>query len=137
VAWSPKGKLLAFARANGTAQVWNTSQNKVILNDKGNSSLAWSPDGKWLASASADKTVQVWDANTGTLRFSPYTGHSDVVTSVAWSPNGLYLASAGADKKVQVWDARAFTTKPLVIPKPLATKPLVTYTGHRNDGKLT
>ncbi|MEO6890543.1 MAG: protein kinase [Ktedonobacteraceae bacterium] len=108
VAWSPNGKRIASADANGIVQVWDAVDGRHVLKYTEQASfidgVAWSPDGKWIASASEDSTVQVWDAMNG-RHILTYKGHGSVVHAVAWSLDGKRIASASEDSTVQVWDA--------------------------------
>jgi eukaryotic-like serine/threonine-protein kinase len=108
VGWSPKGKRIASASADGTAQVWDAVDGDHINVYSGHTNtvyaVSWSPDGKRVASAGYDKTVQIWDATYGD-HFYTYQGHRGWVWTVAWSPDGKHIASAGEDRTVQVWDA--------------------------------
>jgi WD40 repeat protein len=66
VAFSPNGKLLASADADGTVRLWNPATGQPVgapiqtgaLN--GVDAVAFSPNGKLLASADADGTVRLW-----------------------------------------------------------------------------
>ncbi len=114
VIWSPDGKFIASANADGIVQLWSATrvtrasietplltyqmQNTRVID------LAWSPDGKYIASASADGMAQVWNAATG-LPLLTYQGHTRKVLAIAWSPDGRRVATAGEDKTVQVWNA--------------------------------
>jgi WD40 repeat protein len=64
VAWSPDGKRIASAWADGTVQVFDplTGENVFIYRGHRETVLdvAWCPDGTCLASASADGTVHIW-----------------------------------------------------------------------------
>ena len=77
VAFSPGGKLLASADANGTVRLWDPATGQAIgptLPAEGKqvpgvrnvplepdvNGVAFSPNGKLLASADADGTVQTW-----------------------------------------------------------------------------
>ncbi|MDQ2905607.1 MAG: protein kinase [Chloroflexota bacterium] len=120
VAWSPNGKRIASADADGMVQVWDAVDGSHILKYRGHASfvygVAWSPDGKRLASTSDDTTVQVWDAVNGGHIFT-YTGHAHAVYTAVWSRDGKRLASASEDHTVQVWDA-------------VNGRHIFTYTGH-------
>jgi WD40 repeat protein len=114
LAWSPDGRLLAVAGAEG-ARVVRAENGAEVCTSTGHTdavlALAWSPDGERVASAGADATVQVWEGRTGKTLLS-YEGHSDTVYAVSWSPDGKRVASASDDTTVQVWTAR--TGKPLL-----------------------
>jgi WD40 repeat protein/serine/threonine protein kinase len=64
--FSPDGRRLATAGADGAVKVWDLATGQETLTLKGHASivtgLAFSPDGHRLMSASADGTVRVWDA---------------------------------------------------------------------------
>jgi Tol biopolymer transport system component len=108
VAFSPDGKRLASASADGTVKVWDATSDQAALTLRGHPGqllcVAFSPDGKHLASAGTDKTVKVWDAASGQVALT-LKGHTGGVVSVAFSPDGKRLASGGVDRTVKVWDA--------------------------------
>jgi WD40 repeat protein len=68
VAFSPDGKLLAIAEANGYVRLWNPGTGRPVgaplpANTGANSgvnAVAFSPDGKLLASDAADGTIALW-----------------------------------------------------------------------------
>jgi WD40 repeat protein len=108
--FSPDGKFAVSASRDLTADIWQTSNMKLVRQLKGHASsvrgAAWSPDGSAIATASNDNTLIIWDPETGealrTLR-----GHSDRVTAVHFSPNGDLLASASRDGNVRLWNWRS------------------------------
>ena len=64
VAFSPDGRFIVAASADGTARVWeaNTGQSVALIREHTDSvnSAAFSPDGKYIVTASNDKTARIY-----------------------------------------------------------------------------
>ena len=120
VVFSPDGKLLASANANGTVSVLSVANTGALTQIAGSpfvtgsypSSVAFRPDGKLLATANAgDGTVSVFSVGAGgaltEVAGSPFatgTGPSSGPRSLAFSPSGGYLAVGNwADDSVSVF----------------------------------
>jgi WD40 repeat protein len=113
VTFSPDGKLLASAYANGTVRLWNPATGQLhgpVLRSTDSSAsadaVAFSPDGTLLAGAYTDGTVRLWNPATGQIASSPLQIGSDQVSGVAFSPDGRLLASACGDA-VRIWGRAA------------------------------
>src|SRR6185295_17264904 len=67
VAFSPDGRLVVTASADGMARVWDAATGASHGELRGHSgtvhSASFSPDGKFIVTAGNDATVRVWDAN--------------------------------------------------------------------------
>ena len=85
--FSPDGKWIVTASADGTARIWDASTGKLLAELKHENivgSAHFSPDGKYVVTASGN-TASVWDAATGKL-VAKLDGHTKVVNSAAFSP---------------------------------------------------
>jgi WD40 repeat protein/tRNA A-37 threonylcarbamoyl transferase component Bud32 len=129
IAFSPDGKQLASASGDGTIQLWELANSKILRTfSKGHADrvtgLAFPPDGKRLASAARHENVKVWDTTSGKLLLT-LPGQSERAACVAFSPDGKRLASVGAASgktkeeqgQVKLWDAAT-------------AKELLSYKGH-------
>ncbi len=113
VAFSPDGKFLVTANANGVAQFWDVAEQKehdVMKVSEGMLfALAISPDGKLLATSGAKQVnntwmpdLGLWDLSTGERLFE-LPGYKDNVFSILFSPNGQLLATLSAEG-LRLWD---------------------------------
>jgi tetratricopeptide (TPR) repeat protein len=70
VSFSPDGRRLATASADGTVKIRDPAAGQVALTLKDDtkwfSQVAFSPDGCWLATSNRDGTVMLWDARPWT-----------------------------------------------------------------------
>jgi WD40 repeat protein len=112
VAFSPDGRLIASASANGTVQLWDSMRGVAIDSPMSRYlgsaiSVAFSPDGRWIAAGTSDGLVRLWDVKSSAAASFSFKGHQSSVYSVAFSPNGRQLVSGSRDGTVRLWDAKS------------------------------
>jgi WD40 repeat protein len=106
LAFSPDGRWLAAACADGRIRLWDTATGGAGPVLEGHTDfaycLAFRPGGRELVSGSADHTVCQWDVGTG-RRLRVRRGHSQAVSWVTYSPDGEWIASSSYDRSVRLW----------------------------------
>ncbi len=112
--FSPDGKRVAGACANGTIFVWNARSGREVQKIQGHfgavASVAFSPDGARLVSGSSDGMIKLWNAATG-QEILTLPGPVDAVSRIAFSPDGSRIAAAG-NGTARVWDATPLPEEP-------------------------
>ncbi|BAZ09106.1 WD-40 repeat-containing protein [Calothrix sp. NIES-4071] len=105
ISFSPDSQKLVTANTDGTVQLFNSSDGKLLKTlDKQNSivrGVSFSPNGQMIASTGNNGTVKLWNSN-GIRNLS---GHKKAVLGVAISPDSQTIASVSADQTVKLWNS--------------------------------
>jgi WD40 repeat protein len=101
VAFSPDGRLVVTASADGTARVFEAATGARLGELRGHgksvNTASFSPDGKFIVTASDDATVRLWDATSfAPLRTIGGT-YPNVVSSAEYSPDGRFIVAASGE----------------------------------------
>ncbi|MEA5627190.1 hypothetical protein [Nostoc sp. UHCC 0251] len=105
VSFSFNGQYLATASDDGTARLWDSQGNQLMVfqgHDAMVRSVSFSPDDRRLATTSSDCTARLWDLQGNQLVV--FEGHKLEVRNVSFSPDGQYLATASGDCTARLWD---------------------------------
>ncbi len=108
-AWSPDGKRILTASADGTARIWDAEKpaDPVVL--KGDDSpmtlAAWRPDGKQVLIATEGGTVRLLQAD-GTGEAVTLNGSVGTVVAAIWSGDGTRVVAVSRDDATaRIWSA--------------------------------
>ncbi|HTU22763.1 MAG TPA: WD40 repeat domain-containing protein [Gemmataceae bacterium] len=114
VAFSPDGKILAAATANGerSLRLWDVGTGKALHRLSEGSmpwlGIAFSPDGKILAALCGEE-IRLWDVASGAY-LGVAARHKNSLSTFAFSPDGNKIAAAdagmagGKDFKIYLWN---------------------------------
>jgi len=125
VKWIKEGNVMSVGDSDGTIQLWDVANTKIIRTMRGHAGRIAAMD--WnehiLASGGRDGAIHLHDVRVAQHHVSTLRGHTQEVCGLTWSPDGKNLASGGNDNTVQLWDAAA------------SSRPLHTITEHQSAVK--
>ena len=122
IAFSPDGKQIITASADGTANIWDAESGSEVktLNAHPDmegygtvtvNSAVFSPDGKRVATAHQDGVARIWNIESARvvleLRGHNSGGSVTQVSSVAYSPDGKTIVTSSNDRTARIWDAES------------------------------
>jgi WD40 repeat protein len=110
LAYSPDGRTLASASADGTARLWDVATGRLLTKLQSPyeraTCVAFAPDGVTLGVgyAGARGFMQLWDVNARRL-IESWAPHGERTSSIVFHPSGRILATAGDRPE---WQLREF-----------------------------
>jgi eukaryotic-like serine/threonine-protein kinase len=117
IAFSPDGRRLATAGANGQARLWDISTGSTLSRPLKHEApirvIAFSPDGRWLATAGDEAMIRRWDALAGEPVGEPIPDEAPV-TALCFSSDGSRIAATNGPGQPFLWDAA--TGRPVHAP---------------------
>ena len=133
--FSRDGRWLGLGLANGTVEIWPTSENASVIRwkagDRAVELLKFAPDKQILLVGNVSEPDEVWDFSKTPTRLATLSSDFGSFTSAAFSPDGKMLATTGGDTVVRFFETAHW--KQLRENRDLALEPFaIQFT---NDGK--
>jgi WD40 repeat protein len=107
VTFSPDGKRLLSAAADGSARTWDASTGEpLVVMEHGSAvrNAQFSPDGTRVLTITSSDEVSCWDSATG-QRLGILQGHLGQVLSASFSPDGTRVVTTGLDGTAKIFSA--------------------------------
>lgn len=107
IVFSPDGKLLAAAHADGVVRLWSVATQRPLVGLETPGAAVrvtrFAPSGDWLAAGDMDGAIHIWKGpawqSAGKLE-----GHRGPVTGIVFLPDNDHLVSSGSDGVLRIWD---------------------------------
>jgi eukaryotic-like serine/threonine-protein kinase len=105
--FSPNGRLLAAARADGLLEVWDVNERQQLhtieIGSKSAFCLRFSADSSLLAMGSTDGLLEIWDIRRK-QRLASLPRQQSALNDVRITRDNSFVLSAGADGRLMLWN---------------------------------
>jgi WD40 repeat protein len=140
LAYSPDGRTLASASADGTARLWDVATGKLTATLQSPAAraycVAFASDGRFVAVGFGQPVglVQIWDVESGERRLS-WAAHPRTTRGLTFHPWGRGVATGGDDGEVHLWEVGRDTVGMIECRPPWSTGVPPAALAHSPNGK--